>query len=408
MLGSEFREMVRVHGPGPTARKLYELLDKGEIEWSDLSVRELYEALVGPVERTLRSAARRKGFVDIGLLLAAGTPEDKLREAAVDTSTFAVITGSLIAKRVIDAYNQYATIGRSLVTVMRSRHKTERIAGFRAFGGLETVLQGQEYPETGFEEKYVTTEATKKGLTLCITEEMIMEDQTGQILAHAGNIGRLARQEEEQAIIRAITEPAAAYYCYRPAGTAAAMYANDHSAIDGQTNDTLAAGNALVDWTDIQAAELLLTAIVDEAGNPAVVIPKTILVPTALLHTAKYIVNATQVDYGTDMGGTVATTQTTRVMTANTLAAYKIVSSPLIYSTQVQCGVAAGVAASNWWLGDFPAQFTLQEVWPVQVLRRGGQTTELGWKRDVVEEFKTRLYVGVFATDHRYVIESQA
>jgi hypothetical protein len=75
-------------------------------------------------------------------------------EADLGTNLFQTVTGALIARRVIDAYNQTdGLVGDQLVTVETSSVKNEKIAGFTALQGPREVAEGMPYEEASFGDK---------------------------------------------------------------------------------------------------------------------------------------------------------------------------------------------------------------------------------------------------------------
>lgn len=369
----------------------------------DISIRMLWEALVGPVEQTLTCAQRSSGrsnYIEI--------------QEAVESTAFPSATGVLIAARVIESYRTPGLIGDELVTTMPSRLKSERIVGFTSLEGPREVPEGGPYEESSFEEKYVTTETAKKGRILEITEEAIFFDQTGQLLLRAGRLGELTALEREETILAGVTGVAGASNVvaggmiyrpvYRPSGTAEALYA-------ASNNNLLSTATPLVDWTDIdEAMRYHAENVKDDRAvsgerRPIVFMPRDLLVANKLRATAARIISATEVR---SQPGAADATQVT--ITANPIQSItpglRVLSSPLL-------DYLAGVSGSgyddsdDWFLGDFKKQFVWQEIWPLQVVR-APQDSDARWDRDVVARFKVRYYGGIAAIDERYVIKVNA
>lgn len=401
MIRQDLRQLRESLGPRGFFECVTRLLHTGELKPYDFSLRQLWEACVGPTHATLPTfAARQRTFVaNVEQLSHLHS------EADLGTNLFQTVTGAVIARKVMDAYQvAEGMIGDQLVTVETSSVKNERIAGFTALQGPKEVKEGMPYEEASFGDKYVTTVEAKKGRILSITEEAIHFDQTGELLRRAARIGEATRLEREKTIVRGVID--ADYSAslgtgvYRPSGTLEALYNTD-----GSNRNYIGSGNTtsgspydaavtLTDWTNIGTVlRYHATQVKDdrhgpEAGEPLVWMPKILLVPKKLELTALRIVNATTVITATN-------SDTQRTEFRNPFGGvYTVLSSPYLDN----------VDADNWFLGDFKRQFLWKEIWPVQVFR---QTTDgdADFERDVVARFKVRYYGGINALDERQVVK---
>lgn len=395
MIRYDLRQLRQSMGP----RRFYEcvqnLLDTRELAPEDFSIRQLWEACVGPTSQTLPTlAARQRVYVSDAEQLSS-----TLSEADLGINLFQTVTGAVIARRVMDAYDQAAGIGDQLVTVERSSVRNERIPGFTALQGPREVKEGMPYEEASFGDKYVSTVESKKGRLLSITEEAVHFDQTNELLRRAARLGEATRQEREKTIVRGAVD--ADYNAttgtgvYRPSGTLTSLYQDDADNLNviGPDNpySGFDAALPLADWTSL-ATPLKFHAVyvkddrhTPEEGEPIAWQPRILLVPKSLEIKALQIVNATLVPAtsgGSAFGG-------------NPLrGAFTVLSSPHLDQ----------ISTTNWYLGDFPRQFIWKEIWPVQVFR---QTANEGdnFDRDVVARFKVRYFGGINALDHRFVLK---
>ena len=116
--GQNLRELYESCGRDAFMGKMRELLEAGPgaegLKPEDFSIRELWEAMVGPVERTLGA---NRGVSTLNFL--------DLQEA-VDSTAFPSAVGLLVARKVTEAYNAPGFIGNELVTVMPSRQASCR------------------------------------------------------------------------------------------------------------------------------------------------------------------------------------------------------------------------------------------------------------------------------------------
>lgn len=346
-----------------------------EEEKRSLTLKNLWESFVGECGDTLQYVRNVSGFVRTS----------HIQEADVRQSAFSNITGVLLANAVIEGYESVPRIGDKLVRIYPSNLKDERYPGFSASDTVETVGEGEEYPEAGLFDKYVTTgSALKKGKIISITEEAIYFDQTGALLDRARMLGERAALEREKTILKGVMGVENAYY---PSGTATALYG---------AAPYLVTSNALSDWTNIEKAENDgLAAMTDEKGEAILVTANAILVPIALKATAKRILTATTVVHGDfDDANSVKTYSAMPIK-----ADYEIVSSPLVHQLSG--------SSTSWWLGDFKRQFRWKEIWPIQTFR-ATQNDQDRFHRDVVEKYKVRYYGGIFAVDNKYVVKNTA
>jgi hypothetical protein len=400
MIRQDLRQLRESLGPRGFYESLRSLLDEGELKPHDFSLRQLWEACVGPTHLTLPShAARQRVYVtDVGQLAALHS------EADLGTNLFQTITGALISRRVIDAYNQTdGFIGDQLVTVEPSAVKNEKIAGFTALQGPKEVLEGMPYEEASFGDKYVTTVESKKGRILSITEEAIHFDQTGELLRRAARIGEATRLEREKTIVRGVVDAdyaASTSGVYRPNGTLEPLYPTNGSNYNYVGAGNTASGSpynaavALEDWTDIDFIRRYhATQVKDdrhgpETGEPIVWMPRILLVPKAKELTALRIVTATSIIMATG-------DDTQRTEFRNPFGGvYTVLASPFLDA----------LSADDWYLGDFRRQFIWKEIWPVQVFRQT-RDGDADFDRDVVARYKVRYYGGINALDEKYVVK---
>lgn len=393
MHGQNLPDLIRSLGHRGFYHRICSLLNEGQLTVNDFSYYELADACgVLPSLRSLTAAA----------ISPAADPSAQLSESnpGVGTSLFQIVTGELVGRKVIEGYEDDAGfIGDRLVTVMPSRLRNQRIAGFRALAGPAQVHEGHPYEESSFEEKYVTTKEAKQGRILSITEELIGFDQTGEINRRAMALGYYLRQERERTIVRAVTDAdsASGNHVYRPSGSGTALYPANGShrnwvGVGNTTSTSYDAAVPLADWTDIESVlSYRATEVIDDRydGSPRPVLApvRQLLVPERLRGTARSIVNSTQVTV------TSGDSQTTFANPVQNIA--EVLSSPFIDEQ-------GGQALNDWYLGDFPRQFVWTEIWPVQTFLQQADSPA-AFERDVVLRVKARYYGGISAVDTAFV-----
>lgn len=319
------------------------------------------------------------------------------------SNAFQTITAELVNFAIIEGYNNTSNfIGDQLVTVVPVSLRSTKIPGVTSLGGPSEVAEGHPYPETAFEDKYVTTKESKKGRILSLSEEAILFDQTGMIMMKARESGFEIRQERERVIVRGVQDAdGSANYVYRPSGTGTSLYpvAGTNMNYIGASNTVqgspFASAVTLEDWTDI---DLVLTyrALhvkddrIDGTKRPIAGLsgPDCILlVPEKLRSRAYYIANATEVQKNTN-------TAVDETRFPNPVKPFigGALSSPFVDE----------VNGDNWYYGNFKKQFIWTEIWPLQTFTQGADS-EAAFERDTVFRVKARYYGGISARDTRYV-----
>lgn len=381
---ASFRESVRLgNGRELRVRRPHEF-----------SLLALWEAMVGPKEDTLSYWMTQMGYVEQLV---------DVSESAVGTASFASATGQLVATRVIQEFDAFPGIGDALVETVPSSLRGERMVGFTGLQGPKEVLEGEPYEESTFREKYITTQESKKGRLLSVTEEAVALDQTGEVLRRAGMLGRRAAEEREITIVRGVADVNSGERVYRPQGTAEQLYAAGN-------NNLLATATPLNDWTDIDEA---LTYHAENqsddrepdtgrAAQPIFLGPNLIvLVSQKLRLRAAHVVGAREVR--SSQGSK------EEIVGANPLndLNIRVLSSPILDRAAAASADDQYDDSDDWFIGDFPGQFFWKEIWPIQTFRAPPQNEEQ-FTRDIIARFKIRYYGGINAQAHQLVVKVNA
>ena len=356
--------------------KVNDLLETGKVRTSDFSFRQLFEELVD---------------------CPMGADASRVAEA-LNSSAFPTIAAKVINKDIIDEYNlALGDVGSLVRESQAMRTDEELVVGFSA-GDTTPLLrrQGMAYEETSMGEKNWKIKMADFGRMISLTREVIYEDRTGEVLSRAKDVGRAGGHHKQKMIVETIEATArtafeeASFGGAHFKGNDITMYSNDHSSLDGQTNDNLVASNALVDYTDLEAVYLAFADMVDEAGDKISIVPKTILIPSALKATASKIMNSQFLHYGgsndnvpsynpvDDLGG-----------------GLNIMSSVFMGDT------------TTWYMGDFPSQLLGLNVYKPATASQGADS-ELAFTNQIVARFRWSYHYGIGHTDWRYIIKSTA
>jgi len=378
------KNLIERVGAVECGRRVAELIATGRVRSTDISVRGLWEATVGPVGETLAAVARQRGFIK------------PLQEAAVDSTAFSAVFGQILFSRVMNEYSQDIWVCDQLVDTIQTTQLSERAPGFQLQDENAEVNEGMPYPEAGMTDEYVGfVSGKKRGEILSITEEAVFRDNTGFLLRKAGNISHYLRQQKEQRILNVVTGTTNAY---RINGTNTALYSATAASAGGHGN--LVATNALVDWTDVDAV-LALIALQRESDmtTPVVVMVRQVLVPKALFATAMRVLDATGNYYLSRVNAAAGTPDTQYGMQGSNPYAgqYALVSTPLLDA----------LSTSSWYMMDGPRAFVYRQHWPLQMFRQGADS-DLAFERDIVVRFKVREWGTAEVIDHRSTYQSTA
>jgi hypothetical protein len=258
-----------------------------------------------------------------------------------------------------------------------------------------TVREGMPYPHYGFGEDYIETpRTTKRGLIVPVTKEAIFFDRTGQVASRASEVGEILGLRKEKEVLDVI---AGLVNLYSWQGT---TYQTYYQAIDGAGWTNHQDGNCLVDWTDIDNAELLFGNMLEpNTGEPVVIGGggMTLFVPWPLRSTAVRIVSATSIDTRT-------ATSTIVTYGNNPLSGLGItvVASRLLYRRLINAGISAANAAGYWWYGDLQKAFAWMENWPITVVQ-SPSNSEAEFNQDIVLRFKASERGAAAVLNPRYI-----
>lgn len=318
------------------------------------------------------------------------------------TNAFQVITGELISPRVIEGYEGAMGDEGELVTTERATMRNQKISGLTHLPGPLQVEEGHPYSEAQFDEKFVTTQESKKGRILSINEELIAFDQTGEINRRARMLGESLAEERAIAIVNAVTGTDS--NVYKPSGTAATLYNTDGSLYNyiGSGNTTSSAYNAAVAlsdweaiatvlkyrWTEVKDDRLEGTARPINGLNSAA---NVLFVPPELLFDAQIATGHASAVKSTAVSGGVAENMSNH---ENQVRPYvgRVLTSPYL----------SAITSANYWYGNFKKEFIEYVIWDNQVFFQGADS-ESAFDRDVVFRVKARRYSGITAIDPKWV-----
>jgi hypothetical protein len=309
----------------------------------------------------------------------------------VDVTAFLNVAGQVVHAKILDAYTQEAFVVSKLVQTIPTRLDGEKIPGVgRLKENIDEVPPGMPYPHLGFGEDFIETPSTaKRGFIVPVTKEAIFFDRTHLILSRAAEVGEILGLNKEKRLLDVVIGET---NNYKANGTSYdTYYAN------GPWANSLG-GNALVDWTNVDAAEQLFADMLDpNTGEPVLVRGTTVLVMPAYRHAAHRVFNAVEINYGASG----AATQTTA---ANPLGNYKVVESRLAYRRVIAAGVTAVEAKKWWFVGDFRKAFAYMENWPITVTQ-APINSEADFNNDILLRFKASERGAAAVINPRFVVK---
>ncbi|MBN2024495.1 MAG: hypothetical protein JW809_17075 [Pirellulales bacterium] len=378
----ELKRRYELDGPRKTVEHLSEALAKRQLVPEDFSVRDLAEALIPDGHQWVRELDPR----------SAGGVSLLESSEGVDSTAFLNVTGQVVYAKILEAFRSPVFVASQLVDTVPTRLDGERIPGVGPLADEVTEIHpGMPYPHVGFGEDYIDTPSTTKhGLIVPVTREAIFFDRTNLVLSRAAEVGEILGLNKEKRLLDLVIGQT---NNYKWKGTAYDTY----YASGGPWVNELA-GNELVDWTDVDAAEQILADILDpNTGEPVLVQATTVLVMPAYRHAAHRVFNAAEITY-TEEG---SATQTTA---ANPLGRYTVRESRLAYRRIIASGQAAADAKKWWFFGDFRKAFAYMENWPITVTQ-SPPGSEADFNQDVVVRFKASERGAAAVINPRYVVK---
>ena len=355
---------------------------------NNLSLRKLFEAVVP------------NGLEVISNLDDPNFNLTRLSEAGeVNTGMFANITGQLVFNTILQSYEQEDfAFTRAIPSVTTRFIRGEKIPGISFPSDQNQIIpEGHGYPSVGLTEEWIQTPVTvKRGSRIDVTKETLISDLTGELLTKAGAIGLSLGQNQENRACDCVVDEGTTTHRYRRNDAAALATYDDNTG--GHTWDNLQASNALVDWTDLEAADLLLSAILDPSTNEPVMIQSTMLVCTKQLeNTALRIRNATETTVATPGYATTDNPTVTKMSGGPYAGGFDILTS-----RRLQLRMTTD---TSWFWGDVRNAFRHMQIWPITTVQRP-PSADAEFDRDIVWGSKTSVMGAYVVVDPRRMVKS--
>lgn len=287
--------------------------------------------LHGIVRETLRAAGRPVGPGRIGQTeIREAFQADRQLRAAFSTSTLSGIVGNVASKILLDAFSNVASVWRSIAKVESNPDfKPSKRYRFTARGKLEEVAPDGRLKHVSLEEAEHESELSTYGAIVQLSRKDLVNDDLGAFSQLPAQFGRLAGIKLEKSLFELLLSNPSSFFS-----------TGNKNFDDG--NDTA------LSIASLSAAEAMFMSQVDANGDPILVRPKTLLVPSSLAGTARVLCNSTQIVTGEN-----ATIAANNPHAGN----FTPISTPWLENSAI-----TGNSAKAWYLFADPQQLAAIEV----------------------------------------------
>lgn len=294
-------------------------------------------------------------------------------------SAFNAVTAGLYEAKILEVYQRPEFIAQQLAKTEPSVRRAEKIVGISKIGDVaEERKPGNRHKRASLSERYVTGPVTQnKALAIDVTREAIMFDFSKQLMEQAEDVAEAMAMRREYLTIQTVL---GVHNTYTYDGTNYSTYLATSDS--GNWVNKLAA-NALVDWTNLNSVEKLLTQMVDqETGQPINVPNRQILTMPARRRSAEMAMRYTTVERassGTGAGG-LGTSLAERGFGPNpyngefellpsSIWVKRILTNATTDPIAKGLGIADTTADGYWLLGDFQRAFQYSQQLPLTTIR---------------------------------------
>lgn len=390
-----YRSLLEEYRTDPAAaeRELREAIDKGEIKPNNFDeLGALFVEAFGAHDYYSCKAKKDTYHGVLGRRLAEA-------DGAVSTAAFLNISGQIVYAALLDKYQaEEFVFAKMIPEVNATILDGEKIAGITELGNAGAKRkEGDSYKIAGVGEDWIFTPPIPDyGLEVPVTWEAVFNDRTGRLVETAGGVGESIGIGEEIAAIDCVIDENTTEHRYNWRGTVIASYGDNSGT---HTWDNLAASNALVDWTDIDAAEQVFNGLVNPyTGLPITIEPRDIIVTKQNFQTANRIVSAGEIRVATP--GYATTGNPTQTNQKNPyLNKYGVVTSRLL---------AARLGTdTSWFLGDVSKYAKRMVAEPLNVVQ-APSNNEAEFTRRIVNRFRANKRYAHVVVQPRAIVKSTA
>lgn len=375
--------------PERAAAELKEAFSSKQLKAAEFNFSRLFEECFGFGEfRACREQRRTTSQV----FEAAGS---------VSTASFQNISGQIVYSALLEGYEAEEFVFQKVIPEEPITNGTldgEKIAGITDIGD-ETAIrnEGDPYTLMGVGEDWIFAPAVKdRGGIVAVTWEAVFADRTGRLLEQCSKVGYSRGLAREKQAIDCLVDENTTAHRYNWRGTVIATYGDNSGS---HTWDNLAASNALVDWTDVDAAEQVLNGIVDPYTGEPVMVDATHLITTKQLEqTAFRILNATEIRVATP--GYATSNNPTQTNLQNPYRSkYTHLTSKLL---------AARLATdTTWFLGNPAKAMRYRVAEKMQVVQAPPNNSD-EFHRRIVQQYRVNERGAYYWVNPRYMVANTA
>jgi len=196
-----------------------------------------------------------------------------------------------LRKIMFDEYKAIPQAYTKVFNVLSSTKQDETDSGISGFGQFDNQTESgtltYEDPIQGYDVSY-THQKFSKGFK--VTEELWDDDQYNKIKKMPAKLGVSANRTVETQAADILNN--AFVTTYTTGGDGYALCSASHPRSDGGTAQSNT-GTAVLSEAAIKAAELAMEQVLDDKGQLIQIMPNLLIVPPALKHTAKILLQST-------------------------------------------------------------------------------------------------------------------
>ena len=327
-----------------------------------------------------RAELEKAGIVSKELFEAVGVGVDPT--AGISINSFSGFTSGLIERKILDAFQNPVFIADQLMPAEAMKASGQKFIQSSPLGDRAARRNaGEPHARANTYGRFVRLpDSWENALAIDITAEAIFYSLDNSLMQVAASVGQELAYRKEIECLETMLKTSSTF---KWNDTAYNTYGNITINVGGYNNNN--SSNALLDWTSIQNDVISFSRFTDpDTGKRLLIQPDTLLVPPALLETAKLILGSTGGQRRTG-DGTQSTSTTLQVSETEYFpyaGSFKIVSSPLVEQVLVDTGTAANNAAASkyWFLIDTKHAFKFIQNMPLTVTQSTGSYEQLDKK----------------------------
>ncbi len=330
--------------------------------------------------------------------------DSRLLSEALNSSMFPILGQARLAGSIQAAYDDVPDVaGQFVGSLGNPNQKNPSYANLsRARGMKEYFEEGNWERKEDIDGQAVSGKRHKYATGVNITKEAIMDDQTGQLLSRATDIGRDAAEHRQQNIFETIVDINTTALYKNGSNDATALYNTTAWAKNTWPLDNMIISNPLTNYEDaMEKIKLNLFRKKDRKGNKINVVSGRglMLIQPANEKTCKILRESNGSPGTANNDANVA-----RGLTGDIAGTWDYVTSPYFDNTTTTGNIKANDYFFSYRWQD---QFKELTWWPMTISTLGtGSQAE--FDRDILYQYKISHAFQIIATDYVYVIKCRA